>query len=406
MKRPPPWLFVLTGMPYGVVGSFAMTVMPFLTQQAGLDVDKIGWYSALLQLPTIFLFLYAPIVDIGPGRKHWLAIVSVISAGFIVAACVMPLPEHTTAFLVCAVLAQIISGLVGSCNGGLMAATMADDQRGKASGWYQVGNQSGGGLSASIALTLASYGTAPLVIGGALAAMMILGGLAALWIDEPPRQDTGHTLADTLRETGKVLFSRTGLTGFLLCASPVGTAALTYYFAAMFGPYGVDPKIVALTTGIGNAGLTALGALVGGFLCDRYNRRVMYLTAGLLTAICGIVMALSPVVLVTYVVGVATYTLITGFGYAAFTAVVLETIGPSSQASATQFSLYTAAGNLAILYVGWIDTRFSARHGVQGVVAADAALNILGVIVLGLVFWRLRSFGRWRHTHAPEKEMA
>jgi MFS family permease len=385
-------------MPYGVVGAFAMTVMPFLTARAQLDLDTIGWYSTALQLATVFLFLYAPVIDLGPKRKHWLVIVSVISAGCLLATCLMPLPEHTYGFLVLAMLAQIISGLVGSCNGGLMAQVIADDQQGKAGGWYQVGNQSGGGLSAAIAIWMSEAGAAPALIGGTLAGLMIVSSLAALWIDEPPRLEAnaGAAFKETLREVKRLLMSRLGLTGVALCLSPVGTSALSYYFAAVAASYGVDGTAVAITV-LANAGLTALGAFIGGYLCDRFNRRVLYLLAGVMTAVCGIAMALSPVVPATYFVGVAVYTLLTGFGYAAFTAVVLETIGKSSQASATQFSLYFAAGNAAIAYVGLIDTRFMDRHGIPGVVASDAALNLLGVVVLGVAFWRLGSFGKWRH---------
>lgn len=402
MKRPPPWLFVLTGLPYGVVGAFAMTVMPFLTARAKLDLDTIGWYGTALQLATVFLFLYAPVIDLGPRRKHWLVIVSVIAAGCLLAACLMPLPDHTYSFLVLAMLAQIISGLVGSCNGGLMAQMIADDQQGKAGGWYQVGNQSGGGLSAASAIWMSEAGVAPELIGGTLAGMMILSSLAALAIDEPPRTEAtaGAAFKETLRDLKKLLTSKLGLTGVALCISPVGTSALSYYFAAVADSYGVDGTAVAITV-LANAGLTALGAFVGGYLCDRYNRRVLYLIAGTLTAVCGIAMAASPVVPATYFVGVAIYTLLTGFGYAAFTAVVLETIGTSSQASATQFSLYFAAGNAAVAYVGLIDTRFMDRHGIPGVVASDAALNLLGVVVLGLAFWRLGSFGKWRHPGPP-----
>ena len=53
--------------------------------------------------------------------------------------------------------------------------------------------------------------------------------------------------------------------------------------------------------------------------------------------------------------------------------------------------------NVGIAYVGLIDSRFEARHGVSGVVASDAILNLAGVIVLGFVFWRLGSFGKSRH---------
>jgi MFS family permease len=390
-------------MPYGVVGSFASTVMPYVTSKAGVQIDAIGWYGALLQLPTILLFLYAPLVDIGPRRKHWLVLVAVLGALCLVASCVMPLPAHTTAFLAFATAAQIISGLVGSCNGGLMAAALHDDVRGKASGWYQMGNLSGGGLSATIAIWMAGHQIELWITGTTLAAMMVLPSLAALWIDEPPRPRLPARVAfrQTLRDVRRVLFSRFGLTGIALCASPVGTSALTYYFSGMTQPYGASPNTAVLVSGLGSTGLTALGALVGGYLCDRYNRRVLYLVGGALTALCGIVMAMSPRTEVTYIVGVTVYTLIAGFGYAAFTATVLETIGKGSRASATQFSLYFAAGNLAILYVGLIDTRFEAAYGVEGVIGSDAALNLAGVAILALAFWRLGAFGRWRHLPEP-----
>ncbi|HEU4734005.1 MAG TPA: MFS transporter [Kofleriaceae bacterium] len=399
MKHPPPWLFVLTGMPYGVAASFAGSVMPYVTADAGIDVDAIGWYGTLLLVPPVVQFLYAPIVDIGPRRKHWLVLVSVISAVFLIASCLMPLPGHTTAFLACAAAAQLIAGLVGSCNGGLMAASLPDQLRGKASGWYNVGNLSGGGLSATVVILMVGHHVAPAAIGTVLAAMMVLPALAALWIDEPARApaSAAAVFSTMLRDVRHVLFSRTGITGIALCVSPVGTAALVNYFSGMSRPYGASANTVALVTGLGNVGLTALGALVGGYLCDRFNRRVIYLASGTLTAVCGIAMALSPRTELTYAAGVMTYALITGFCYSAFTATVLETIGRGGKAAATQYSLFTAAGNLAILYVGLIDTRFDRHHGVEGVITSDAVLNIAGVIVLGLVFWRLGSFGKWRH---------
>jgi MFS family permease len=403
VKHPPPWLFVLTGMPYGVVGSFTGTVMPYVTERAGADVGSIGWYNALLYLPTVFVFLYAPIVDLGPRRKHWLVIVSALGAACLIASCLMPLPAHTTAFLLFAFGAQLISGLVGSCNGALMAVAMPDERRGQASGAYNIGNLSGGGLSATLVIWMVGHGVAPSTISVVLAAMMVIPSLAVLWVDEParPRTAAGEVFGPMLGDVARVLFSRSGLTGIALCMSPVGTAALVNYFAGMSKPYGASANTVALVTGLGNVVLTALGAFAGGFLCDRYNRRVLYLVSGTLTALCGVIMAMSPRTELTYAVGVATYALITGFCYSAFTATVLETIGKGGKAAATQYSMFVAAGNLAILYVGLVDSRFDARHGVEGVITSDATLNIAGVVILALVFWRLGSFGKWRHPAEP-----
>ena len=402
VKRPPPWLFALTGTPYGVVASFGAQVMPSLGQAAKIDVGQIGWFSALLFVPSIVLFLYAPVIDFGPRHKHWLLLTSVISAACMYATFLMPLPDHITAFLIFAFLASFLSGLVGSCNGALMAVTMTDDQRGKASGWYNVGNLSGGAVSASLAIWMVGEGVERWIVGVVSMVMMIVPSLAVLWIEEPPRppREATSVLATTLRDVGRVLFSKSGITGLALCASPVGTAALFNFFSGMSDAYGVSARTVALVTGLGNAGLSAVGSAIVGYLCDRFNRRVIYLASGLLTAVCGIVMAMSPRSPMTFVVGVLVYALITGFCYAAYTATVLETMGKAGAAAATQYSLFIAAGNLAITYVGLIDTSFHEHHGVEGVVASDAALNIIGVVVLALAFWRLGSFGKWKHVAA------
>src|SRR3954471_5890986 len=116
--HPPPWLFGLTGVPYGIGGGFAATTMPFFARKAGFSVGDIGWYGTALLFPPIVQFLYAPIVDLGPKRKHWLVIVSVIGAVCYGLSLTMPLPSRIGAFLALAFAGQAISGLSGSCNGG------------------------------------------------------------------------------------------------------------------------------------------------------------------------------------------------------------------------------------------------------------------------------------------------
>jgi len=232
----------------------------------------------------------------------------------------------------------------------------------------------------------------------------------------------GTALVNLLREIKDILWTRAGLTGLLLCLSPVGTAALTNFFSGIASNYVahdiaadlaklssaaadklLDEKVsdlVAFVSGPVGLILMAVGAFIGGFLCDRTNRRAMYLLSGVLTAIVGIGMAISPPTQLTFIVGALTYALVTGFCYAAFTATVLETIGTGSKSASTRYSLFTAAGNAAIAYTGLVDTRFEKHHGVAGVVGSDAVLNIAGVVVLGFVFWRLGSFGKTKHVTA------
>lgn len=397
----PAWLFIVTGIPYGVGGSFGGAVMPYLARRAGIELDAIGWFGTLVLVPPMLQFLYAPIVDVGLARRHWLILVSVLGALCFFGACLMPLPSGIVPFLALAVAGQLIGGLSGSCNGGLLATLIPDHLRGRASACLNIGNLSGGGLSAWLVIWMTGQNFSPLVIATLLAAMMILPSLAVLIVVEPPR-DASRRIADVFRsmltDVRKIVLSRSGATGILLCLSPVGTAALANYFSGMAVDYGASDALTAFVSGPANVVLTAVGALAGGFLCDRYNRRLLYLLSGLLTALCGIAMVLSPRSDMTYLWGVTTYALITGFCYSAFTATVLETVGKGGEAASTKYALFVAAGNAAIAYVGLADTRFHDRYGVEGVVGSDAGLNILGVVVLGGIFAYLGYFKSLRHT--------
>jgi PAT family beta-lactamase induction signal transducer AmpG len=390
-RHAPPWLFAITSVPFGIVGAFCGTTMPFLTRRAGISVENIGWFGLATMIPPMLQFLYAPIIDIGPRRKHWLVIVTVLGAACLCAAMMMPLPSRVGAFLGFTVAGQLISGLVGSCNGGLLATTMPNSLRGAASGWLNTGNLSGGAIGAWVAIKMTQRGAAPLTLGLTVAVTMIIPSLAALFIVEQARvrRRAREIFSTTIGGIWSVAKSRPGFTGMLFCLSPVGTAALLNYFSALAVDYRASDDMTAFVVGPANGLLTAAGSLVGGYLCDRMNRRVAYLASGALTAICGLAMSFAPLQPATYAIGVCTYLFIAGLCYAAFSAVVLEAIGRAGAAASTQYTLFTAAGNAAIGYVGFVDTRFHEHHGPRGLLRVDAGLNLIGIAVLGLMIYFL-----------------
>jgi MFS family permease len=248
----------------------------------------------------------------------------------------------------------------------------------------------------------------PIWVGAVVALLMFVPSLAILFAYEPKNDNIrslGDVFGQTLRDVASVLFSKKGLTGMALCISPVGTAAMGQYFSGIGVDYRASDERIAFVSGGASVIVTALGALVGGYLCDRYSRRALYLLSGVLTAACGLVVATLPHTPATYTYGATLYNLITGLCYAAFTATVLETIGDGGKAAGTQYALFVSAGNAAIAYVTLIDTRFKHEHGsswwrisygIDSVWQVDALLNLIGVVVLGLVFWRLGAFGKRR----------
>jgi MFS family permease len=321
--------------------------------------------------------------------------VTLLGAACVCGALMMPLPSKIGAFLALAVAGQLISGLIGSCNGGILAQTLPDSLRGQAAGWMNAGNLGGAALGTWVAIKMTEHGFAPLTLGLAVAAMMVVPSFAALWIIEDKRapKPAAHLFVNMVREVWRVARSRPGWTGILLCISPVGSAALVNLFGGLAKDFHASDGMVAFVNGPASALLTLVGSLLGGYLCDRVHRRWAYVTSGALTAACGLVMIAFPLSPMNYAIGVSTYLFISGFCYAAFSAVVLEAVGRAGDAASTQYTLFTSAGNAAIGYVGWLDTRFNHVWGPKSPMGADAVLNILGIGMFLMVLFLLRSSG-------------
>jgi len=404
-KAPHPWLFALTAIPYGVGGNFTSLLMPSFAEDAGYHLDKIGWFTTLLFVPTWVQFLYTPVIDLFGSRRNWLIGLALLGALCFGGACAIPLATHLTAFLGLAFVGQVISGLVGSCNGALMATTIPDEHRGSAGAAYNVGNISGGAVVAFALIWLHNV-LEPWALSLITVALMVGPSLAVLAIVPPAdptvpqaKRRASELWGPMLRDVRKVLLSKSGLTGILLMLSPVGTVALTNSFTGMKADYQTSAFAAGLVNGIVGAALTALGASIGGWICDRQNRRAMYLLSGVLTAVVALAIASQAPTREVYIIGVSAYNLVTGFCFAAFTATVLETIGHGDAAAGTKYTLCTAAGNVAIAYVNFVDTRAYSHwsNSAQALFTCDALLNIGGAAILAFVFWRLGSFGASKH---------
>ena len=399
-KSPPPWLFLFGGTAYGVTGTFAAQIMPYASEHAGVDVGKIGWFGTLMLVPSWFQFMIAPIVDVGLPRKKWLALMAAISAACLLIASEISIKDNTNLYLGFAVTSAVCAALVSASNGALIAVTVPDEHRGAASAWYNAGNLSGGGVSGALTLYMLGHDVPSIWIGLTIAAITLLPALVMLLVIEPPGDHLKRfrdVIGTTTREVADAMSTRSAVTGLLMSLSPVGTCALINYFAGMTKDYGASADVVTGVSGVGSIVFPAIGALVGGYLADRYNRRILYLSTGVMTAICALVMAASPHVEATYAVGVCTYNLITGMSYAVFTAFILETIGDGGKSAATRYTIYNSAANFAIGYVGLVDTRFHDTYGIGGVLVCDAVLNVAGALVLGTVFWKTGTLGKRRH---------
>jgi PAT family beta-lactamase induction signal transducer AmpG len=381
----PPWVFGIVQIPWGAFNAVITVLMPFLLRKHGIPVDKIADVVAIASIPNFWYFLWSPVVDIGLRRRTWILMaagVSALCAWIAIAWAAASLPQLTALLFA----GNIVSMLLSSSCGAILSTTIDPLKRGRASGWYNAGNLGGGALGAGLAIWLA--GLIPLIsLAFASAAIVFLPALAALSLFEerPPRLAPAVLFRAMGRDVWDLLRAPATWAGLVFFLSPVGSAAIANLISSVGPDYHASDAQVAWVSGIAGGLLSALGCVLGGFLCDRMNRMAAYALAGLLSAVFSAWMALGKSTPVTYTGGYAGYALCAGIAYAAFTALELEVLGKRRHAAGTAYSLLGSSGNLPISYMTWVDGAAYKRSGARGLMGADALANGVGALLL-LVF--------------------
>jgi PAT family beta-lactamase induction signal transducer AmpG len=372
----------MASMPYGCFNGIVAIALPYILRERGIAVDRIASIGALVQLPAIWYFLWAPAVDLKLRRRTWVLLLSVTSGALTMLALWHDGSQSTRALAGLLVAASVLNQPVSSAIGGLVAAVMPNALRGRTGGWSQAGMLGGGVAAGGLSVWLADR--APDAVLATVAGLAIaVPSLAALIIDEPHRDR--HALREDptrmFRELRRVLKRRQVWLGFLFFLSPIGAGALMNLFSAVAEDFHASGNMVVEVVAMAGL-LTPVGALAGGFVCDRFNRWLVYPVGGLLAAASVAVMLLLPLAPSSYAIGAAAYALATGFCYAAFTALAFELLGEGAATSGTQFTLFMAASNAPLAYMLRLDGLGHAHFGVRGMLMVDAGANA----VFGLLF--------------------
>jgi predicted MFS family arabinose efflux permease len=263
----------------------------------------------------------------------------------------------------------------------LMAYSTPDAQRGRAGGWFQAGNLGGQGLGGGAGLWLAQHFGEPWLPAVVLAGVSLACCAALALIPEPPPAPRGETVAHSvrgvLRDLWSVARSRGGFLALLVCFLPIGTGAAANLLAAIANDWRASADTVALVTGALGGVASAIGCFIGGYLCDRMDRKTAYWVFGLAQALCAVAMAITPRTQAVYIAFVMLYWLITGFAYAAFSAVVLEAIGQG--AAATKYNLFASLSNMPIAYMTLVDGWAHTRWGAGAMLCVEAAIGVAAI---------------------------
>jgi PAT family beta-lactamase induction signal transducer AmpG len=365
-----------------VVSGFLSVAIGYLLSQAGLSVDEIAALVAASFIPQTWKFLWAPIADTTLTAKRWYVMSCAVSALGIYAIAAMPATRESLPWLYAiALLSSFATTFLAMACESLLAYDTPHDQKGRASGWYQAGNLGGGGLGGGAGLWMAQALPAPWMSGAILAAACFTCCLALLFIREPVRTPRAahyrQDLANVVRDLWSITKSRAGMLGLLICFLPLGTGAAAGLWSAVAKDWSASADTVALVTGVVGGIASAIGCFIGGWACDRMERRNAYALFGFLLALCAIGMAAAPRTEVMYIGFTTIYSLISGLSYAGFTAIVLETIGRG--AAATKYNFFASLSNMPIAYMIVVDGWAHTRWGAGGMLYTEAVIGILAI---------------------------
>ncbi len=383
-RRTHPIVFMFLILPFGVMSGYLSVAVAYLLTQAGVSVEQVAELIAVSFIPQTWKFLWAPIADTTLSRKSWYLIATAISAVGICATGAVPADGKFMPLLYAVVVvANTAVTFLAMAVESLMVYGTPAAEKGRAGGWFQAGNLGGGGLGGGAGLWMAQTLPEPWIAGAVLGGACLLCCVALVFVAEPPAMFRGgkywRNIADVFKDLWQVARSRPGFLALLICFLPIGTGAVSGLWAAVADDWHATADTVALVTGVLGGIVSAVGCLVGGYFCDRMNRKSAYMLYGLLQAMCAVAMAIAPRTEAMYIVFTTVYALISGLTYAGFSAVVLEAIGLG--AAATKYNLFASLSNMPIAYMtivaGWAHTRW----GVGGMLHAEAVIGVLAILV-------------------------
>jgi MFS transporter, PAT family, beta-lactamase induction signal transducer AmpG len=396
---PHPLIYLTLILPFGVSTGFVTVTLAYRLAHAGVDAAQVAFVVALDLFPQTWKFLWAPIADTTLTRKTWYRTGAVLTAVGIVACGLVPAGSASLPVLSALVLMMsLATTFVAMSTEALIAHHTPDGVKGRASGWFQAGNLGGQGVGGGAGLWMAGHLSASWISPAVLGLACVLCSLALLWIREPARAFPAGSVAGrarhrlppalirqwsnlltVLKGLWLLVTSRRGFLALLVVFLPITTGAASNLWAAVSGGWHASADTVALINGALGGTACALGCLGGGFVCDRLDRKTAYLLYGAAQALCVVAMAVAPHTERMFAAFTLLYAVLNGMGYAAFSAVVLETIGAS--AAATRYNVYASLSNMPILYMGLAEGWTYTRFGASAMLYLEAALAVAAMLV-------------------------
>jgi len=388
-RRAPLWLMGLSNATYGLVGGFIVLPLPQLLAHEGVPEWKIAAVSAACLFPGFWVFLLGPLLDVRFSRR-WYATAFAALAGVGLTAALLE-RAHLPVLEALLMLSYAAGVLSSNALGGWLATIVRAEDEARLSAWTQVGTFVGNGTMVVLAgemLRALPLGVAAPLLG----AVVVVPVMVFPWMPA----DVGDRLSvrvrerfgDLFRDVGRLLRRREVLLTLLLFVAPTGSFALTNLLGGEVREFHATDAFVSR---MGGAVLSVAGAascLLLPVLARWVRALPLYLLIGTAGSVFTLLLLLLPRSPSMFAVAFLGENMVQALSFTAAVAICFHTIGRENPLAATQFSLLTSATVLPIVYMGVLDGRVSALHGVSGMYAVDGALSLLACGVMALVMWR------------------
>jgi PAT family beta-lactamase induction signal transducer AmpG len=384
-----PSIFMFLFLPFGVFNGYVSVTIGFLLTKAGIPLEQVAPIVSITLLPSIFKFIWAPLIDTTLSIKKWYLIANVFTAIGIVAATILPLkPVYLSLMTIIFLVTAFLNTFVAMSTESLLAHDVTEELKGRAGGWLQAGNLGGVGIGGGAGIWLAERLSEPWMTGALIGIACLLCSIGLIFISEPistiREKKYFKTIGNMNRDIWKILKSRMGFLALFLCFLPIGSGAASNLWSAISNDWHASADTVALVVGVLGGILSAVGCLVGGWICDMMDRKKAYILFGMIQALCAVSMAFSPYTEQTFVIWTSLYAFSTGLTYAGFSAFVYEAIGKG--AAATKYNVYASLSNIPIYYMIYIDEWSHGKWGAFGMLSAEAIMALIGVILFISIF--------------------
>lgn len=395
-KSTHPIIYLILCTPFGAANGYLVVTLGYLLHQAGVGVEAIAGLIAISLIPQTWKFFWAPIVDTTMTSKRWYFL-SAIACAMTIGAVGFVKPSSQSLPLITALIFvnSLATTFLAMAAENLMAHSTAESEKGRAGGWYQAGNLGGQGIGGGAALWIAQHSGVVWMPGASMAALFMACCLALFFVAEPEQH---HRHLNYLKSLGNVFVdvwnvakSRAGFLALLICFLPIGSGAVTNLWSSVAGDWHTGADTVALVNGVLGGIVSAIGSVIGGYLCDRMDRKFAYALFGVFLAASTLAMAAMARTEAMFITFTLAYALIQGFNYASFSAVVLEAIGRG--AAATKYNAYASLSNAPIMYMTYIEGIAYGRWHTNGLLLTDALSGIIGVAFfafVSIVLWPRR----------------